>query len=519
MSTRMLRFVLVATCLTVITVHAQDRGTAPVGRGAAPAGRGAARGATPARGVITFSDDQFLHYPLAAADQKYAAIDGRHVKTYVAALTAISRKYRDAGHQYWGRIIGADSDRDNAEWMAATLKSIGAANVRIQPIDLPVQWMPRSWEAVASSAGKSVTLGSMWPSYSTPAIPSPGLDLEAVYVGWGAEADFMGKDVRGKAVFVFVAPEPGSRNHSASRNGALKRAQDKGAAVIFEVIEMPGNIRHSLYPQGTNIPTFSLGRADGEALRGLIETAPAGQAPHVKIRFDVDMVPNLKSADVIGEIPGTTDERIMIVAHRDGFFEAASDNASGVATALGLAEYYAKRPMSERRRTMIIVGTTGHHNNAGGSLGVRWLADNKDVMFAGKTALLINAEHTAHPGIQISGSVVNATNAQGIYGWGTSGSQAFTDMVIRSMDAFGIQRTMANSGGPGAEGSRVAEFAAASTGVIHAAPLFHSDVETDETIPAWSIEATTRAYAKIIDGVNQMTLDQLKGTPISTGGR
>src|SRR5262249_7987344 len=96
MSTRMRRFVFLATCLTVIiTVHAQDRAGAPTGRGAAPAGRGAARGATPARGVITFSDDQFLHYPLAAADQKYAAIDGRHVKTYVAALTAISRKYRD----------------------------------------------------------------------------------------------------------------------------------------------------------------------------------------------------------------------------------------------------------------------------------------------------------------------------------------------------------------------------------------------------------------------------------------
>src|SRR5262245_22310255 len=172
MSTRMRRFVFLATCLTVITVHAQDRA-------AAPTGRGSARGATPARGVITFSDDQFLHYPLAPADQKYAAIDGKHVKTYVAALTAISRKYRDAGHQYWGRIIGADSDRDNAEWMAATLKSIGAVNIRIQPIDLPVQWMPKSWEAIATSGGKSVTLGSMWPSYSTPAIPSPGLDLEA----------------------------------------------------------------------------------------------------------------------------------------------------------------------------------------------------------------------------------------------------------------------------------------------------------------------------------------------------
>src|SRR5215470_11384937 len=42
---------------------------------------------------------------LAPADQKYASIDGAHLKDYVGQLTAISRRYRDNGHpQYWGRI-------------------------------------------------------------------------------------------------------------------------------------------------------------------------------------------------------------------------------------------------------------------------------------------------------------------------------------------------------------------------------------------------------------------------------
>jgi len=51
---------------------------------------------------------------------------------------------------------------------------------------------------------------------------------------------------------------------------------------------------------------------------------------------------------VWGSLPGTTDESIVIVAHRDGWFEGANDNGTGVATMLGLAEYFAKIPQAQR---------------------------------------------------------------------------------------------------------------------------------------------------------------------------
>src|SRR5204863_4043946 len=130
------------------------------------------------------------------------------------------------------------------------------------------------------------------------------------------EADFIGKDVRGKAAFIYSQPESGSRSHSAANNGAILRAETKGAAAIFVVIEMPGNIRHALYPQGTSTLTFSLGSQDGAAVRKLIEEAPAGQKPHVKVRLDVNIVPGLKTSNVWGEILGTTSESIMVIAHR-----------------------------------------------------------------------------------------------------------------------------------------------------------------------------------------------------------
>lgn len=115
----------------------------------------------------------------------------------------------------------------------------------------------------------------------------------------------------------------------------------------------------------------------------------------MKVSLDVKMVPNLKTALVWGTLPGATDETIYVIAHRDGWFNAAGDNASGVASMIGLAEYYAKAPQAERRRTMVFVGLDGHHNyssSTGWAVGGKWMADNRDKLFA-KTALIVNAEH------------------------------------------------------------------------------------------------------------------------------
>ncbi len=242
-------------------------------------------------------------------EKAYAAIDGRHIHQYVEDLTAISRKYRDSGHpQFWGRIIGTQADADTAQWMVDKFKKFGLSDVRIQPFELPPQWMPQSWEITAAGGGKTLHLDSAQPAYQTKS--TDGLDLEAAYVGTGSEADFAGRDVRGKAVFIFSMPLPGSWRHTAMAEGAVRRAEEKGAAAIFAIIALPGNVRTQLYPTRTNVPTFSLGMDDGYAVRDLIGEAPAGQAPHVKIRLDVKMEEGLKTGTVWGTLPGATDETI-----------------------------------------------------------------------------------------------------------------------------------------------------------------------------------------------------------------
>ena len=473
-------------------------------------------------------DDAYLQWPIAPSEQAYAAIDGKHLHGYVSDIAAISRHYRDSGHpQYWGRIEGTEADAENAQWLSDKLKAAGVPDVRIQSFDLPPQWMPQSWDVSAVGGGKTVALVSAQPAVNAIGTQDNTLDLEAAYVGLGTAADFAGRDVHGEAVFIYSMPQPGVWSNSAAGYGSVKRAEDGGAAAIFVVICLPGNIRSefpllrmsmaSLMSMANNpaalaeaigpgkIPSFTMGYEDGEAVRALIEAAPAGQPPHVKVRLDVQMVPGLKTANVWGVLPGMTDEKIIVVAHRDGYFEAAGDNASGMATMLGLAEYFAKIPKEKRRRTIEFIGSTGHH---GTSLGVPFLAKNKDTELA-KVALVMNAEHTAlTQQYSFAGKLrpANTTNAEH---WDFNGSQKLIDIAIKAFYSFGVPTYAGTDGVAMAEISSVSRLVP-SFGVINVDTYYHTDNETPDKVPWTGLGAVTRAFAKIIDDVNKVEIKDLQ---------
>jgi hypothetical protein len=454
-------------------------------------------------------EDALLQWPAPSLAKTYLSIDGRHLHDSVEHLTAISRRYRDQGHpQFWGRIIGTSADAETAQWMVDKFKQFGLTDVHVQSFDLAPQWMPQSWEITASGSGKTLHVDAAQPAYQTKATPPDGLDLEAVYAGTGSEADFAGRDVRGKAVFIFSMPLPGSWRHTATAEGALRRAEAKGAAAIFAIIALPGNIRTQLYPTGTNVPTFSLGMDDGYAIRDLI-----GQGPvRMKIRLDVKMEPGLKTGTVWGTLPGMTDETVHVLAHRDGWFEAGTDNAAGVATMVGLAEYFSKIPKERRRRTMVFMGTSGHHNGA--NMSGTWLLEHRDEVFA-KSALLINCEHTATIQTYLLGEDIRIANMYTGMLWYAGGPSRpkLQDIAVKAFHDAGVVTYAApERAAPGGEMSRlwpsVPGVQASDYNVF-----FHSDHEGPETVPWTGLEAITRAYAAIVDGVNTLPLSDLQRPP------
>jgi hypothetical protein len=76
----------------------------------------------------------------------------------VKDYTAIARRYRDGGHpQFWGRIIGTSADVESAQYLLDRFKDIGLNDVRLQSLDLPSQWMAKSWAVTVGAAERSIS--------------------------------------------------------------------------------------------------------------------------------------------------------------------------------------------------------------------------------------------------------------------------------------------------------------------------------------------------------------------------
>jgi hypothetical protein len=386
-------------------------------------------------------------------------------------------------------------------------RQIGLTDVHAQTVKffLP-QWVAKSWSVTLNNGGNETPLVSAQPSYGSPATNGKTLDLEAVYVGLGSEADFAGRDVRGKAVVLAIGRIP----HYVGSPEVRKRAMAHGAAAILGFQLEDGNYNMQPYHSGTNVPTFHLGTKDGIAIRTLIES---GARPHLKVRVDADWVPNEKSYLVWGTLPGATDETIYFETHRDGWFEAAGDNASGIATMLGLAEHYAKIPQSKRRRTMIFIGSDGHHNSQ--PLGNEWLVANRARFFS-KTALMVHPEHPAevltdgeivtdsvNAGHAISVDTTTASIPDGWYAGGDSRPQ-LEKIAADAFREFGLPVT--------SKPKKDSPFSFVPTVVLETDNWLrmHTSLDTPDAVSWTGLEAATRALAKIIDEVNTIPLKDLQ---------
>ena len=212
-------------------------------------------------------------------------------------------------------------------------------------------------------------------------------------------------------------------------------------------------------------------------------------------------------------MPGATDETIYIMAHRDGWFDASGDNASGVASMLGLAEHYGKIPQAQRKRTMIFIALDGHHNSGEGSaVGNKWITDNRQKLFA-KTALAINAEHPStvqtqsRPRYYGANEIVwgNTYMPQQWYAGGRSRPE-LQKIVTTAFKQFGATLDLYPSPEPPSSDMSYVSWFLPGIDTSEYHHYFHSDLETPQTVPWTGLEASTRAYAKIIDEVNTRPL-------------
>ena len=420
-------------------------------------------------------------------------------------VDAISLRDRDAGNVFWGRNVGTDGHVWTQEWVERNFRDNGLQDVHRQAFDLRPQWRPRRWDITFERNGQSFTLESARPPQGAASTPSEGLEFDLVWVGLGSEADYLGRDVGGKAVLILDLPRPGTLRHSIRTEGAVERAYERGAGAVGIVYGISDNF--AVWQRTGDGPGFNIGYEDGLQLRDML-----GHGDRLSVRLGMDsaMVEGLQAASVWGTLPGASDEEILIIAHMDGYFRSALDNASGLAVMMGLLEHYAKLRQEDRPRTLRFLGSVGHH----GGPGTRWLHDHRDTALA-NTVLAINLEHVAAVRTKYWGPHLRMMNAVSPMRWWVNGSPTLLDIVLDSFNRFnvGITGDM-DLGASGEMGSM--DLDVPSVQVITSPEIKHTEQDTPEWVPAVGLEQIARAYAKIIDGVNGVERGMLQPVQSST---
>src|SRR4029077_20909045 len=98
-------------------------------------------------------------------------VDAKRIKATIGEITAISRKSRDDGNQYWGRIPGTPYDRMMQDWVTGRFKALGMQDIRRQEIAMKPLWFPTAWAAEFTAGGESGALESAVPLQELPAAP------------------------------------------------------------------------------------------------------------------------------------------------------------------------------------------------------------------------------------------------------------------------------------------------------------------------------------------------------------
>jgi hypothetical protein len=227
--------------------------------------------------------------------------------------------------------------------------------------------------------------------------PSLSGKFELVVVGYGQEADFEGKDVKGKIVVTNVgAPNRLSPADlfSAGRD-KIALAKSKGAIALIEMYNVP-SVPWNLVANYLNRPQLTVDNSKGEEtipyiwLKDLnnesINAIGKGEYSTTEVQIQGKINKKITGKNVIAIIEGTDpklkNEYVMLSAHYDhvgvgrpnaegdSIYNGARDNAVGTVAVINAAKYFSKNPP---KRSILLCAWTAEEK---GLLGSAYFSEN-----------------------------------------------------------------------------------------------------------------------------------------------
>lgn len=308
------------------------------------------------------------------------------------------------------RRPGAPSDQATEEWLLERFREFSLKDIRTEPV--PVNhWAPSQTELCIPNAGQTV---SCFPIPYTAWTEEHPAEVPLAYVGAGTEAEFVSQDVGGKLVvaemqfgdlsatalrngahFVYDPNQtiPDGRLHTANwliaNFRAYYRAYQLGAVGFVGILRdnpIDGAAHFVPYDGYLKpLPGVWVGR---ESRDFLVEQARQNAVAKFISRGTSSRV---ESRNILGVVPGTGHETMIVSCHHDAPFASAVEDGSGLSVLLWLARYFAAAP-KRTNRNILFLASSGHFH---GGVGNREFVKRHRDGLLRHTVAALGVEHIA----------------------------------------------------------------------------------------------------------------------------
>ena len=307
----------------------------------------------------------------------------------------ISKEYAAIGDHvlYGGKYAGSDAERAGSEYIAAELEKLGIdtiekvefETIRFQCNDITL--------TVADGGGETITYKPG--PYVSPATDADGITAELLDMGEYSLAWLEENDVRGKIVLMNSRIGLAGVAHGYQ----CMELETHGAAAVI-IYQADNNIDDTTLRSGTfvkklGIPVVGVNTIDAGRLR---DQLAKGEATATLV-VDGEYKDKALSQEIVAEIKGKTDERIIFSGHLDHYFTCMQDNIASVVGMLGIAKSMIDAGIKPNR-TITFIFSSSHELSAKESLnpyiyGSYYVLCEKHPEWIKKTMYDINFEYMA----------------------------------------------------------------------------------------------------------------------------
>ncbi|MDI6767937.1 MAG: M20/M25/M40 family metallo-hydrolase [Bacteroidota bacterium] len=240
------------------------------------------------------------------------------------------------------RLVGSPQAAKAVEWGKRTMEDLGFQNVHLEPVTVPhwVRGVEDGW--IISSSGENIPIKicALGGSIGT---PDRGITAEVVQVKSFGELSSLGNLVKGKIVFFNRPMDPvkfntfqaygGAANQRSS--GAVEAARYGGVAALVRSLTMRiDDVPHTgaMHYVDTipKLPAAAISLIGANLLDSLLRI---DKNLKVRMKLECQTLPDVESANVVGEITGSEkpNEIIVVSGHLDSWDKGhgAHDDGAG----------------------------------------------------------------------------------------------------------------------------------------------------------------------------------------------